>query len=85
MGEFMRVLYDRFYVPVKNVEKEQEINECHQQLLEVLDKPERKLVLRIIDNKDYITESLTMDSFAAGFRVAWGLFAELMCHENTRK
>lgn len=85
MGEFMKALYDSFYEPEKNVEKEREINECHQQLIEILEKPERKLVLRIMDNKDYITEELSMDSFAAGFCLAWKLFAELLHCESARK
>ena len=77
MGEFMKALYDGFYTPEKDAEKEREINECHQQLIEVLEKPERKLVLRIMDNKDYITEELSMDSFEAGFCMAWKLFIEI--------
>lgn len=85
MGEFMKSLYDKFYVPVKDVEREQEINECHQRLIEALEKPERKLVLRIMDNKDYITESLSMDSFAAGFCMAWRLCTEVICYEDCRK
>ena len=85
MGEFMKALYDSFYEPEKNVKKEQEINECHQQLIEVLEKPERKLVLRIMDNKDYITEELSMDSFEAGFCMAWKLLTELIHCESARK
>ena len=85
MGEFMKVLYDRFYEPVTDEAREREIQEYHQQLIEVLDKSERKMVLRIIDNKDYITELLSMDSFAAGFCLAWKLFYELLQSGNALK
>ena len=49
MNETLRLLYDRFYTPLPMVESEQEVENCHRQLIERLDKPERKLVLRIID------------------------------------
>ncbi|SCI78381.1 Uncharacterised protein [uncultured Clostridium sp.] len=35
-------------------------------LIERLDKPERKLVLKIIDGKDRIAENLSEDSFISG-------------------
>lgn len=47
MNETLRLLYDRFYTPLPMVESEQEVENCHRQLIERLDKPERKLVLRI--------------------------------------
>ena len=49
MNETLRLLYDKFYTPLPMVESEQEVETCHRQLIERLDKPERKLVLRIID------------------------------------
>ena len=50
------------------------------QLIEVLDKPERRLVLQIIDDKDQIAENRSIDSFIAGFRLAWQLGNELAAH-----
>jgi len=47
-----------------------EIEDCHQQLIEALDKPERRLVLQIIDDKDQIAENRAIDSFIAGFKLA---------------
>ena len=49
MNETLKLLYDRFYTPLPMTESEQEVETCHRQLIERLDKPERKLVLRIID------------------------------------
>ena len=46
MNETLRLLYDRFYTSPSMVESEQEVETCHRQLIERLDKPERKLVLR---------------------------------------
>ena len=47
MNETLKLLYDRFYTPLPMVGFEQEVETCHRQLIERLDKPERKLVLRI--------------------------------------
>lgn len=44
-------------------EAEQEIETCHQQLVERLEKPGRKLVFRIIDAQGLIAEERSMDSF----------------------
>ena len=49
MNDTLKLLYDRFYIPLPMVEFEQEVETCHRQLIERLDKPERKLVLQIID------------------------------------
>ena len=46
--------------------------------------PERKLVLRIIDAQDSITELASLDSFTAGFEPAWRLSIELQNDENER-
>ena len=52
--KLLRTLYDCFYIRPEFVEQEEEVRECHKALIEVLAKPERKLVLRIIDAQDYI-------------------------------
>ena len=54
----------------------------HQELIEKLEKPERKLVLQIIDCKDQIAEDLSIDSFIAGFRMAMRLSQELNIYEK---
>ena len=52
MNELLKALYDNFYEPLPETELKKEIEDCHQQLVEALDKPERRLVLQIIDDKD---------------------------------
>ena len=51
---------------------------------EALAKPERKLVLRIIDAQNLIIEQTSLDSFIAGFELAWRLSIELQNEENER-
>ena len=77
MNELLKALYDNFYEPLPEIELKKEIEDCHRQLIEALNKPERRLVLQIIDNKDQIAENRSIDSFIAGFKLAWQLGNEL--------
>ena len=77
MNDTLKQLYNRFYTPLPIPEAEQEIEDCHKQLIERLEKPERKLV-RIMDNQSLIAEERSMDSFFfCGFQLAWELAYEL--------
>ena len=82
--KLLKDLYDCFYTPPELPTQKQEIEECHQTLSEVLGKPERRLVLRIIDAKDRIAEDTSIDSFIAGFELAWKLSMELNHCEDER-
>ena len=82
MNEMLKALYDSFYEKLPATQLKAEIERCHQELIEKLDKPERKLVLQIIDCKDQIAEDLSIDSFIAGFRLAWKLSQELNMYDR---
>ena len=84
MNKLLKCLYDCFYTPLELPAQKQEIEECHQTLIEVLEKPERRLVLQIIDAKDRIVEDTSIDSFISGFELAWRLSMELNQHEKER-
>lgn len=84
MNETLKLLYDRFYTPLPMVESEQEVETCHRQLIERLDKPERKLVLRIIDAQNLMIEQRSVDSFIYGFRLALEMANELNHYEENR-
>ena len=49
-----------------------------------LEKPERKLVLRIIDTQNHIIEERSLDSFLCGLRLAWELADEMHRFEENR-
>ena len=83
-NKLLKELYDCFYAPLELPAQKQEIEECHQALIEALEKPERRLVLQIIDVKDRIVEDTSIDSFISGFTLAWKLSAELNNYENER-
>ena len=82
MNETLKALYDSFYEKLPATQLKAEIERCHQELIEKLDKPERKLVLQIIDCKDQIAEDLSIDSFIAGFHLAWKLSQELNTYDR---
>lgn len=80
----LKELYDCFYTPLRFQAQRQEVDDCRKALNEVLEKPERSLVLQIIDVKDYIIENISIDSFIAGFELAFKLHTELNNYENER-
>ena len=82
MNELLKELYIHFYEKRPALQLKAEIEQCHKELIEKLGKPERKLVLEIIDCKDQIAEELSFDSFIASFHMAWRLGRELSIYEK---
>jgi len=82
MENVLKTLYWNLYTPCTNEEAEQELDDCHKQLIEVLGKPERKLVLRIIDGKDRLADEIGLDSFIFGFKLATQLAHELKKYDG---
>jgi|LSQX01.3.fsa_nt_gb hypothetical protein len=85
MDKTLEALYDKFYSPPDLTDLKQEAQDSHQLLIERLEKPERKLVLRIIDAKDGIAGRLSLDSFICGFKLAWKLSIELNHYNDNRR
>ncbi len=77
-------LYDQYNRFVPDAEIQKEIEACHQQLIRSLEKPERKLILQIIDRKDMISGLRAKESFVCGFWLAWGLLSQLYHYQSDR-
>lgn len=77
MNDTLKLLYDRFYITLPMPAAEAEIEICHRQLIEHLEKPDRKLILRIIDAQNLIAEKRSIDSFICGFHLALTIAKEL--------
>jgi len=73
MNDILQAIYDHFYTFPRNTPEEKRIEANHQTLIKRLKKQDRKLVLRIIDDKDLIANAVSLDSFIQGFRLAWTL------------
>ena len=76
-NKLLKELYDHFYIHPEIEEQENEVEECHKALIAALEKPERRLVLRIIDAQNLMIEQRSVDSFICGFRLAWEIANEL--------
>ena len=84
MNETLKALYDSFYTPLPMLGLEAEVKTAHRKLIERLDKPERRLVLRIIDDQDAIANERSLNSFICGFKLAWRMTHELDDYKNER-
>lgn len=82
MNELLKALYDDFYKPPPTDLLKAEIERCHHELIEKLDREDRKLVLQVIDCKDQIAEELSVDSFIASFHLGWKLSHELNAYDR---
>ena len=65
MNDLLKALYDKFYEPPDMTETLSEIKSIHQQLIEQLDKPPRRLVLKLVDDEERVADDLALDSFIA--------------------
>ena len=77
MYEYMRGLQRQFFKEPDFPELRQEINEIHHELAEGRAKPERRSLLKLVDLEAELRDEISLASFAAGFRLAWGIIAEL--------
>ena len=84
MKTLLKYLYDCLYIPPEFSEQKQEVEECHQALIKALEKPERRLVLRIMDAQSLMAEERSIDSFISGFELAWQFSVELNQFEKER-
>ena len=77
MYEYMRGLHQQFFKEPGFPELRQEIDEIHQALTACKSKPERRSLLKLVDLEAELRDEISLASFAAGFRLAWGIIAEL--------
>lgn len=78
MIDYMRALYRQFYVAAPEEHTtDQEINQLHRELSAILEKPDRKKLLQMLDLEDSLHGYTGLNSFVAGFRVASGIYHEL--------
>lgn len=77
MNDYMRALHQRFFREPECADVRREIEELRQELRETLQKPERRKLLRLVDVQNLLREEISLASFMAGFKLAWGLAQEL--------
>lgn len=84
MYEALKDLHRKCYTRAVMPELECDYDDAFQQLMSRLSKPERKLVLKVVDTKGLMMERAELDSFACGLRLALGLTTELQHYEEER-
>ena len=77
MYEYMRGLQRQFFKEPNYPELRQELHELHQELIEDKPKEERRKLLKLVDLEVELRDEISLASFAAGFRLAWGIISEL--------
>ena len=77
MYDYMRALEDRFAPVITDSEQRQELEAKRQAVSALLDKQGRKKLLRLVDAHTAAQEEMALNSFIAGFRLAWGIATEL--------
>lgn len=77
MNDYMRALYQRFFREPDVTELEQDIEHTRQEVRDCLDKQQRRRLMYLVDTQDQLREEISLASFTAGFKLAWGLSKEL--------
>ena len=84
MYDTLRELHRKFWKELPKPEVERQYDEAFRELMRRLEKPERKLVLRLLDTRGLLAENAAFDSFACEFQLALGLTTELQHYEEER-
>ena len=77
MYDYIKALKERFYHAPEETEWNEQIQKLRYELASHMDKQDRKLLLRLLDAESLLQEEISLTSFAAGFRLAWGIVNEL--------
>ena len=77
MYHYMAAMHQRFFRAPDFAELEREIEQARQEVRDCLGQPERRKLMQLVDVQNLLREEVSLASFAAGFKMAWGLAREL--------
>ena len=79
MLDYMTALHLRFKSPSqRSQDLKQQVTILYRQLASRLRKPERKMLLQLVDLEDALRDQSNLDSFVSGFRLDSGIQRELL-------
>ena len=82
MRDYMKALQRQFEKPSKRVEKlDRAVKKAHRKLAGKLGKPERKMLLHLVDLEAALRDEACLDSFMSGYRLAHGIHQELLADQ----
>ena len=76
MYDYMKALQDRFDHQ-EHTELDEQVKCAQEELRRDMDATGRRKLLRLIDTQNTLLTESTLMSFAAGFKLAWGMTKEL--------
>ena len=77
MNDYMKALHQRFFRKPNLTELEHEIETARQEVRDCLDKAQRRRLMDLVDGQALLREEISLASFTAGFKLAWGITKEL--------
>ena len=82
MRDYMKALHYRFEPHSERAEDlERATKKAYRKLAEKLEKPERKMLLRLVDLEAALRDEACLDSFMSGYRLAHGIHQELLADQ----
>ena len=82
MRDYMKALHYRFETPSKQATKlEWATKKAYRKLAEKLEKPDRKMLLHLVDMEAALRDEACLDSFMSGYRLAHGIHQELLADQ----
>ena len=77
MKDYMTALHRRFFRKPDVTELENEIETARREVRDCLGKLERRRLMDLVDAQALLREEISLASFTAGFKLAWGIAKEL--------
>ena len=77
MYHYMAAMHRRFFRAPDFAELGEEIEQARQEVRDCLGQMERRKLMQLVDAQNLLREEVSLASFAAGFKLAWGLAREL--------
>ena len=77
MHDYMRALRQRFFRKSQCEELRQTVDTTSKELFTRMSDEDKRKLLLIVDSMDAIRDEVSLESFIAGFKLAWGISREL--------
>ena len=77
MYHYMAAMHQRFFRAPDFAELGEEIEQARQEVRDCLDKAQRRRLMDLVDGQALLREEISLASFTAGFKLAWGITKEL--------
>ena len=77
MHDYMQALQQRFFRKSQSEELRQTVEETSKELFTRMGEEDKRKLLLIVDSMDAIRDEVSLASFMAGFKLAWGISREL--------